>query len=123
MHKELHAGNQFVVRGVCNPLIQEPAKYNAQVKFLTFYFKNNVDGLNYLFSELVELQNVNQDCYVVVMLSPVQYTEFYYLKSKYPELLKLNLALDKHEAGEYLVEKGHSHVCLYQELVQGDGIN
>lgn len=84
MYKELHSGNQFVVRGVCNPHIQEPVVYSAQTKYLVFYFKNNVDGLNYLLSELVELQAINPDCYVVVALSPVQYTEFYYLKSKYP---------------------------------------
>lgn len=70
LYKNLSSGNKVVINGICNPVVNEAVTYDSQTKFFAFYFKENIDNLNYLFNEIVQLQDGNADCYFVVALNP-----------------------------------------------------
>lgn len=122
MYRRQMAGNRFVVNGVANPLISEVREWNeAQKRYFIFYF-DKADNLDYLLNEIVQLQNMNLDCYFAVGLSNDQQKQIYYLTARHPQLNDLNLFLDEYDAGKTLIEPGHTHVVLYQQMDEQEGI-
>ncbi|CAL5990887.1 Conserved_hypothetical protein [Hexamita inflata] len=122
-YKKLMSGNKLVVNGVANHLVNETRDFVEQKRYAVFYFANRIDNLNYLLSEIVQLQQLNNDCYFAVALSQQQYQDYYYLKTRYPQLNELNTIVDKHGAGNVFIEEGHTHVVFYQQMDEESIIN